>query len=91
MKKSYYTSCVNAKADDIYDMLDHAKEITYRTLLKHVGAKELQTVFSDYDWGPKKQWGLRLKDDWAVSFRKSVYRGRACVFVCHSAIEYIFV
>lgn len=39
----------------------------------------------------KSRGGLRWKDDWAISYHKSVYRGEPCYYYCHSAIEYVFV
>ena len=71
-------------------MIDTAREITYETLLRHVSTDELASVFPDYEWGRGKRDGLKLKDDYAVSFYSSTYRGKPCVYVCHSAIEYIF-
>lgn len=89
-KYHFKTSCVNSTAAQINAMVDRAREITYQTFSRYVGPEELQEVFDGYTWGPGRQDGLRLKNDWAVSFYRSRYAGRKCVYVYHSAIEYIF-
>jgi len=35
--------------------------------------------------------GFHIKDDWAVSFCKSKYKGKPCYYIVHSGIEYIFL
>ena len=89
-KYQYETCCINSTAKDINKMVDNAVDITYETLNKHVASGELMQIFSAYDWGPGNKGGLRLKDDWAVSYHKSMYKGQPCYYVRHSAIEYIF-
>jgi hypothetical protein len=59
-----------------------------------------------YDWTPKQyqiagadpegeearknKGGLRMWNDWAISYHKGIYDGSECYFFQHSAIEYIF-
>ena len=59
-----------------------------------------------YDWTPaqyrvagisrdgpeayKNRGGLRMWNDWAISYYKGIYDGSPCYFFKHSAIEYIF-
>lgn len=85
----YHTNCTEAPVQPLIAMIGKARRINYRTLLHYVLVQELAAVFPSYEWGAGD--GLRLKDDYAVSFYRSVYRGRPCVYVCHSAIKYIFV
>jgi hypothetical protein len=89
----YITNCISARARDIEAMTDCAREITYDTLIKHVGIKEVSSVypFDQYDWGSGKQNALRLKGDFMVAYWKSTYRGKPCYYIEHSRIEYIFV
>lgn len=87
-KKSYETCCVSANGDDIMDMVDSAREITYETFVKHVGTQEASSVLG-YPYGRER--GLKLKNDWHVRYHKSTYKGKPCVFAVHSAIEYVFV
>lgn len=32
-----------------------------------------------------------MPHDWHVSYHRSMFRGKPCIYVRHSAIEYIFV
>lgn len=88
MKKSYLTCCVNARGSDIDDMRynEKCREITYRTFLKHVSLEELSDITKSYY---TKE--FPLKNDLYVSYHKSFYKGEPCVYMVHSAIEYIFV
>jgi hypothetical protein len=70
-------------------MIDEAVEISYRTFCKHCSWREASELFG-YDTHPK-QGGLMLKNDWAVTYQRSTYKGKRCYVLCHSAIEYIFV
>lgn len=85
----YKTCCIHALEQSIIDMVDEAKEITFRTALKLIGRNELAEIFSDYTWG--RRIGLKMKNDWCVRYYKSTYEGNSCVFIDHSAIEYIFI
>jgi hypothetical protein len=71
------------------EMLDLATEITYRTFCKHCSWREASELFG-YDTHPR-QGGLMLKNDWAVTYQRSWFKGQRCYVLCHSAIEYIFV
>ena len=86
----YETCCVNSTARLINAMTDRKRTITWRTFIKHVKAAELSEVFPIYNWGHGPTRELRMKNDWAVSYHKSMYGGRPCYYVAHSAIEYIF-
>lgn len=94
-KKQFFTSCVNSTADAINEMTEKAREISYETFMSHVDRDEVKNIFPNYDWsvGPKRKYGLypfRLKNDYAVSFHRSKYKGMPCVYIRHSSIEYIF-
>ena len=90
MNYFYETNCISSTAKWINDMTDQAREVTYSTLARRVGAEQLKEVFPYYTWGPGPDPGLRLKDDWTVGYYRSTYRGRPCYYVEHSSIEYIF-
>lgn len=89
-KMNYLTNCTNASGRYITDMVDDAREISYKTFCKYVSQESMQELFPTYSWGNKRDGGLYLKDDYAVRFYKSTYRGKKCVFIEHSRIEYIF-
>lgn len=87
---SFETSCVNADGDDITAMCEAAREVSYQTLVRRVGRPKVAGIFADYDWRRRPR-ELTLRRDWHVSYHRSRYRGRACYYVRHSAIEYVFV
>ena len=85
----YLECCINSTAKDIHAMIDAAKEVTLGTMRRNCDLNDLEKQFA-YDTGGERG-GLRLKDDWHVRYYKSVYKGRPCYYLKHSAIEYIFV
>lgn len=89
----YWTNCVSSTAEQIDAMLDHPsnREISYNTFLRYVGKDQLAEIFPYYNWGSNRNNGLKLKDDYHVSYNKSVYDNMECVYMVHSAIEYVFV
>lgn len=83
--KHFITDCVSARGCDIEDMVDNARDITVETFKKHIGLENFRDLEDRFGRCP------RLQDDYAVSFSKSKYRGRECVYMTHSCIEYVFV
>jgi hypothetical protein len=76
MKYNYETSCVSCTNVALLEkMMDKAREITYETFCKYVVISEIKRDFG-YD---------RL-----VSFYKSKFNGKKCVYMKHSGIEYIY-
>lgn len=84
----YVTNCVNSTASAIDNMVSQERDVKWATIRKHCNLDDLKKLFAMYDWNGK---GLHLKDDWAVSFHKSKFKGMSCYFIQHSAIEYVFV
>jgi len=87
---TFETDCTCSTARWINNMVDQAREVTYETLVRRVGVDQLASVFPFYEWGRGTRAGLRMKDDYMISYYRSKYRGRTCYYVCHSSIEYIF-
>lgn len=85
----YLHSCKNSDAQSIHDMQDAAVEIKHATFRRHCDGLEEWEADHLYFWD--KRQGLTLKNDWHVSYYKSVYRGRRCYYVEHSRIEHIWV
>ncbi len=83
----FITDCVNANGDDINEMVDAELEISLRTFLEHVNIDDLYSVLP-YERDPRK--GMTLRQDWAICFYRSKYRGDRCYFVKWSAIEFVF-
>lgn len=88
----YLTCCVNSTADLINALTESGREITRRTFQKSADPDSLREWerAAGYDTGTERG-GLRMSKDWAVAYYKGVYDGRPCVYLVHSAIEYIFV
>jgi hypothetical protein len=88
--KKYTTNCVNSSATALEAMLERAEEISFEEFAREIDTTELRRLFPHYDWAGSTPGGLRLRDDYMVSCWRSRFKGRPCVFVCHSCIEYIF-
>ena len=87
----FETCCVNAKGDDIYEMVERSRNITYRTFFKHILLDEVLSIFAGIGYARDSRSGLTLKRDWGVFYAKSRYQGRPCYYLSHSGIEYVFV
>lgn len=84
----YATSCINSTAEAIHALVDAARDVCFATIRRHcIG---LDDWARDMGYAVGSQHGLHLKDDWAVSYHKSSYRGVPCYYVRHSAIEHIW-
>ncbi len=86
----FETTCVNARGDDIIEMVDGEREITRNTFKKHVDKSELRELEIQLGYEQHASRGLIMANDWHVSYHKSRYRGRPCVYFDWSAIEYVF-
>jgi len=88
----FLTDCIGSNdGPGIQAMVDGATDLTYATVRKHLGDAlvELERALG-YDVGHERG-GLRMRKDWAVSYARSQYQGRECIYVRWSAIEHIFV
>lgn len=81
------TTCVQAPAIDIEDMIDAATECTYELMLDN--CDDLLEVAYELGY-TKESVPLALDTDYAVSFFKSMYQGQPCYYFVWSAIEHIF-
>jgi hypothetical protein len=91
----YLTSCVDVPKKDVAaltKMVDEATDITYRTFIKWCSGPDLTNWKRErgYETDINKK-GIYLRNDWAVRFHKSKYKGQPCYFICWSAIEFIWV
>lgn len=88
---TYETCCVNMSRDDVPDldaMIEAGRSISYDTFTRHVSTRELAQCFPFYNWD--RQGGLHMRNDWAIRYYRSTFRGQTCYYLVHSAIEYIF-
>ena len=84
---TFLTSCVHGDVDALEAMIDRARQITWPTFRHRVPLGEIEELFPTYSY---RGVGLHIKDDWAVSFWKSKYKGQLCYYLEHSCIEYIW-
>jgi hypothetical protein len=90
----YVLNCTNLKhGKPIQDMIDEAEDISWEEFNKYISNQELRSIFGDiYDYDNQdNKVGLKIQDDYAVSFHKSFFQGVPCYYLVHSAIEYIFL
>jgi hypothetical protein len=86
----YIGNCTDRhSAPHLQDMMDAARQITYRTFVQAVGLDSMRDIFGDYSWGYQRG-DLRMKNDPYVTYYRSTFDGRPCYYVRHSGIEYIF-
>jgi hypothetical protein len=86
----YETCCVNIDRKDVNKLcecIDNAKEITYNTFKKYIGLEQVKSLMDDFGYTGS---GLHIKNDYHVAYFKSKFKGKKCVYVTWSAIEYIF-
>jgi hypothetical protein len=69
-------------------MIDNSAEVTLATIRRHCAGLRDWEKLMGYATGGER--GLRLKDDYHVSYHKGTFRGRRCFYIVHSAIEYIW-
>lgn len=88
----FLTNCVNCPGPNagqaIRDMVDAAKDIAAETFFRRC---RWQPIARELSYSVGSEGGLKLRNDWHVSYHKSVFRGQPCYYLRHSAIEYIFV
>lgn len=91
-----YTCVAAPSLKELSFIIDHERDISYRTFQKAVGNDriiELETLlgYRDPDNGRKRYTDLSLKSDYAVSYHKSKLPSGKPVYFCrHSCIEYIY-
>ena len=91
MLKKYYTNCTVSGGEDIVEMVDNAVEITLATFVRHTENNSRNELLRHLGYAIGAERGLHIKDDWHVSYWKGYYQGNPCVYLYHSAIEYIFI
>lgn len=84
-------TCVSASPEEVRTYDYEARSITADTAFRRIGTQALAKVFHDYAWGSGTAPGLRLRDDFAVSYSSGWFRGHKCITVHHSRIHHFFV
>ena len=86
MRYVFETSGVDAKGEDITEMVNRARRVPPETFFKYVDVREAQARL-----GYIKDGFPTLKRAQFVELYKSKYIGTPCFFIVHSAIEYVWV
>ncbi len=90
----FLRTCMSFTKADVHlldECLEAARDITRRTFLKHVDRDSLRALEKQLGYARHPKQGLTAASDWAVSYSKSFFNGKVCVFMRWSAIEHIFV
>jgi hypothetical protein len=92
---TYLTCCVDvhrSEADVLHATIEARQEISRRTFMSKVSRAEMADLFPGYLWNPYDRGrGLRMADDFCVSYYRSTWKGKRCYYVLWSGIEFIFV
>lgn len=99
-RMQFETTCVGARGEDIIHMTDAADQISAEEFQEAVGTQAYYDLEISLGYRNARTErhpnGVRdinlmpLSEDYAVSFHRSTYRGRKCVYLVWSAIEYVF-
>lgn len=87
-----FTRCCDyiATVAQLEKLYAHDRKITYATFARHVDVQHLSLLLG-YTFGQGKRAGLRLADDYAVTFYRSKFRGKVCYHLDWSRIDHIFI
>ena len=89
----FETTCVGSgDGEGIRIMVDASRPICRRTFLRSVDRDDLAQVEVDlgYARSTARNGELTMARDWHVSYHRSRWHGRPCVYFVWSAIEHIF-
>lgn len=84
----FVTNCTCSTAKLINLMIEKALPIRRRTFLSHIYLDDLYNVLP---YTRLKKTGMRLQDDYHLTYYRSWFNGKVCYYVVWSAIEFIFI
>ena len=73
---------------ELHAMIDNALMITFGTFARHCNWRAVAQQLG-YQVGPGKD--LHMRDDYAIRFYRSKWKGKRCYYIRWSAIEYVFL
>jgi hypothetical protein len=85
----YAQCCVDGEAEALTAMMDQATDVTYRTMFRH--CIDLLDWAKSHGYETDSRRGLTLRQDWAVSYHRSKFKGLRCYYLRWSGIEFIFL
>lgn len=83
---SYRTNCTLAKEKELSLMIENSSEISYEKFLKLVDEESFNELAKSL--GYDKDFPIQKEP--YISYHKSTFRGKDCVYLVQSAIEHIF-
>jgi len=86
----FTTRCVESTRDDIEVLEENRRQITLKTFLKYLADGEADHLFHRLGYAVGREKGLRISNDRYVEFYKGIFRGKPCVELLWSEIDYIF-
>lgn len=86
----YVGRCIEAKGEEITEMVNAAHEITRTTFRKYVDRFARENLERQLNYDLHANQGLTMASDFHVAYYRSTYRGLPCVYFVWSAIEHIF-
>ena len=78
-----------ASLQELETLYEHDKEITYATFAKYVDVPAISETLG-YIPPQRRTRGLKLKQDYHVTYSRSIFRGKPCFHLEWSAIDHIF-
>jgi len=87
---NFVTDCVSVHPKDVDaldKMIDQSRPITLATFARYVDIRPIERRFG---YSRTKAYGLHLKNDYAVAFYRSEFKGVRVYYIVHSSIEYIY-
>jgi hypothetical protein len=89
MKLQLIAQCNDGRAtvEELEYLYDHDMQITFETFARYVDIAAISAMLG-YSFG--RQRGLKLRDDYAVQFYRSKFRGKPCYHLDWSDIDHIF-
>jgi hypothetical protein len=85
----YVTTCVTAPGPEMQRMEDSAVEVTLRTIRRHLDPDELRAFEQQFGYVRGRRDGLKLANDYCVTYYRSKYKGLRCYYIDHSCIFHI--
>lgn len=85
----YVINCVSSNAEDIGYMVDHANEVKFEEFIANVNNEEFREMEANMGY-PAGDYLKEMRDDYAVSFWHSTFRGVDAYYFDHSRVEYVF-
>lgn len=93
-KLNLVTTCVDVSPKDLHYLefaVENEREVSFSTFAKYVDVKGVSIALGYSQKRAKRgERLLKLGNDWAVSFYRSIWKGKRCYIMRWSAIEHVY-